>query len=88
MKEAVKIEAMNIDIALKRAANAMFLFKNGELLNRDVVEAENDLLSARNAYVRILARYEIQRIELVRNSGALDIAPDGTFIETWKKESL
>jgi outer membrane protein TolC len=88
LKEAVKIEAMNIDIAQKRAANAMFLFKNGELLNRDVVEAENDLLSARNAYVRILARYEIQRIELVRNSGALDIAPDGTFIETWKKESL
>jgi outer membrane protein TolC len=80
LRESVKIEKMNIDIATKRAANAMFLFKNGDLLNRDVVEAENELLNARNAYVRVLAQYEIQRIELLRNSGTLDIAADGKFL--------
>ena len=80
LRESVKIEKMNIDIAIKRAKNAMFLFKNGDLLNRDVVEAENELLDARNAYVRVLAQYEIQRIELLRNSGTLDIAADGNFL--------
>ena len=80
LRESVKIEKMNIDIATKRAKNAMFLFKNGDLLNRDVVEAENELLDARNAYVRVLAQYEIQRIELLRNSGTLDIAADGKFL--------
>ncbi len=80
LRESVKIEKMNIDIAIKRAKNAMFLFKNGDLLNRDVVEAENELLDARNAYVRVLAQHEIERIELLRNSGTLDIAADGKFL--------
>ena len=80
LRESVKIEKMNIDIAIKRAKNAMFLFKNGDLLNRDVVEAENELLDARNSYVRVLAQHEIQRIELLRNSGTLDIAADGNFL--------
>ncbi len=80
LRESVKIEKMNIDIAIKRSQNAMFRFKNGDLLNRDVVEAENELLNARNAYIRVLAQYEIQRIELLRNSGTLDIAANGSFV--------
>jgi len=78
---SVDIEAKNIEIAEKRARNALLRFKNGELLNRDVVEAENELLGARNAHVRAVVDYEIQRVTLARNMGVLDVAPEGTLVE-------
>ncbi|NQU39760.1 MAG: TolC family protein [Lentisphaerae bacterium] len=78
---AVSIERQNIGIAEKRARNAMLRFRNGELLNRDVVEAENELLTARNAYARVRVDYEVQRIRLLRNIGALDVRADGLLVE-------
>ncbi len=78
---SVSIERQNIEIAERRARNAMLRFRNGELLNRDVVEAENELLAARNAYARVSVDYEVQRIKLLRNIGALDVRPDGTIAE-------
>ncbi|MBN1673572.1 MAG: TolC family protein [Kiritimatiellae bacterium] len=77
----VTIELRNTEIAQKRAENALMRFRSGELSNRDVVEAENELLAARNAYVRARADYEIQRLRLLRNIGLLDVAPDGTIVE-------
>jgi len=77
----VDIERQNMVIAEKRARNARLRFKNGELENRDVVEAENELLDARNAYVRALANYEVQRLRLIRNAGSIDVVPDGSLIE-------
>ena len=81
LANSVEIERRNIDIAEKRARNALQRFKSGELLNRDVVEAENELLSARNASVSVLEQYEIQRVELLRNAGQLEVARDGTLVE-------
>jgi outer membrane protein TolC len=78
---SVTIERQNIEIAERRARNAMLRFRSGELLNRDVVEAENELLAARNAYARVSVNYEVQRIKLLRNIGALDVRPDGTIDE-------
>jgi outer membrane protein TolC len=83
---SVSIERQNIAIAERRARNAMLRFRNGELLNRDVVEAENELLSARNAYARVRVNYEVQRIKLLRNIGALDVRADGTIEELGIRE--
>ena len=77
----VQIEQQNVDIATQRARNAVLRFRNGELSNRDVVEAENELLDARNAYAQALIDYELQRIRLLRNVGLLDVAPDGALLE-------
>ena len=38
---------------------------------------DNELLDARNAYVNALVDYEMQRLGLMRNAGALDVSPDG-----------
>ena len=80
LRITVDIQRKNMDIAGKRARNALLRFKNGELSNRDVVEAENDLLDARNAYARALVDHEVQRLRLLRNVGLLDIGPDGTLV--------
>lgn len=81
LSETVVIEARNIEIAQRRADYATFRFRNGELSNRDVVEAQNDLLNARNAHVRALVQYERQRVQLLRDVSLLDVAADGTLIE-------
>lgn len=78
---AVDIQLKNIDIAERRTRNAMLQFRNGTLSNRDVIEAENELLSARNAWGQALVDYEIQRLGLLRNVGLMDLAVDGTMIE-------
>lgn len=78
---SLDIQLQNIEIATRRAKNALFQFRNGSLSNRDVVEAANDLLDARNAYVEALTDYEIQRLTLLRQIGLLDVARDGRLIE-------
>ncbi|MEI6167123.1 MAG: TolC family protein [bacterium] len=81
LSETVEINKRNIEITKKRSDFATYRFKNGDLSNRDVVEAQNDLLSARNAHVRALAQYEQQRLQLLRDVGLLDVDADGTLIE-------
>jgi outer membrane protein TolC len=77
----VEIEARNIELAQRRAEYAAFRFRNGELSNRDVVEAQNELLNARNAYAGALVQYESQRLQLLRDVGLLDVGPDGAIVE-------
>lgn len=78
---AVDIQWKNIEIAEKRTRNAMLQFRNGTLSNRDVIEAENELLGARNAWGQALVDYEIQRLELLRNVGLMAVAADGRMVE-------
>ncbi len=81
LSATVDIERRNIDIAQRRADYAAFRFRNGELSNRDVVEAQNELLAARNAHASALVQYELQRVQLLRDVGMLDVGPDGAMIE-------
>jgi outer membrane protein TolC len=78
---SVDIQLKNIEIAEKRAKNALLQFRNGTLSNRDVVEAANQLLDARNAYITALTDYEVQRLNLMRQVGLLDVARDGAIVE-------
>ncbi|HMP89183.1 MAG TPA: TolC family protein [Kiritimatiellia bacterium] len=78
---SVDIQLKNIEIAEKRATNALLQFRNGRLSNRDVVEAANGLLDAQNAYVNALADYEIQRLTLLRQIGMLDVTREGVLVE-------
>ncbi len=80
-RQGAGIEFRNTQIAQRQADYAALRFRNGEADNRDVVDAQNQLLSARNTYVRSLVQYEQQRIQLLRDVGLLDVAADGTLVE-------
>jgi len=80
LAQAALIAQRNLAIAEKRAENARFRFRNGELENRDVVEAENELLNARNACVRANANHEVQRVRLLRNVGLIDVDSQGALV--------
>ena len=81
LREAAGIQFRNTEIAQRQAAYAALRFRNGEADNRDVVDAQNQLLAARNTYVRALVQYEQQRIQLLRDVALLDVAADGTLVE-------
>lgn len=75
------IEYRNTQLAQRQAEYAALRFRNGEADNRDVVDAQNQLLNAKNTYVQSLVQYEQQRVQLLRDVGLLDVAPDGTMVE-------
>lgn len=80
-EQTVNIERKNSEIARRRADYAVLEFKSGNFSNRDVVEAQNQLLDAENSYVDALAAYETRRVLLLREIGALDVTPDGLLVE-------
>ena len=81
LRVAAGIEFRNMELAQRQADYAALRFRNGEAGNRDVVDAQNELLSARNTYVRALVRYEQERIQLLRDVGLLDVTADGRLVE-------
>lgn len=81
LEKGVAIEEKNMELSTRRADYTLLRFKNGELSNRDVVEAQGELLNSKNAYIRALVDYEMQRLQLLRDIGCADVAPDGVMIE-------
>lgn len=80
-ENAIDIQKMIIDSEQKRLKIAQIRFRNGEIGNRDVVEAQQGLLSAQNAYIEDLVNYAIARIQLRRDLGTLFLGADGMPIE-------
>lgn len=73
-RESIRDEERNLVIA-------KLLFERGQNSNRDVVEAEENLLEAQNALVREQVTYEIERLNVLRDMGILFIDEDGMWTE-------
>ncbi|MHC4777128.1 MAG: TolC family protein [Planctomycetota bacterium] len=63
--------------AEKRLRITEFRFREGEIGNRDVVEAQDALLQAENSYIRALTDRRIRDLELARALGVLHIGKGG-----------
>ena len=71
-RESIRDEERNKTIA-------KLLFERGENSNRDVIEAEENLLEAQNALVGEQVDYEIERLNLLRDMGVLFIDGNGLW---------
>lgn len=80
-ENAIEIQNMIIDSEQKRLKIAQLRFRNGEIGNRDVVEAQQGLLSAQNSYIEDLVNYAISRVQVKRDLGTLFLDSDGMPIE-------
>lgn len=80
-ENAIDIQKMLIDSEQKRLKIAQIRFQAGQIGNRDVVEAQQGLLNAQNAYIEDLVTYEIARIQLKRDLGILFLDNDGMPLE-------
>ncbi len=74
-----QIQALNVEENELRLAAARAQYDLGRSTNQDVVDAEEDLLDARNDYVRAVAAYRVAILELRRETGTLRVTDEGRW---------
>jgi outer membrane protein TolC len=78
-EQAIEIQNQSIKLAKKRLDFANYRLKEGKIGNRDVVEAEQALLSARNRYEAAINGHRTAILEYMRDVGILRVGPDGMW---------
>jgi len=74
------IQELNVAENEFRAAAAREQFNLGKSTNQDVVDAENDLLAARNDLARAVAAYRVAVLEFRRETGTLRVTDAGAIV--------
>ncbi|MEK7757903.1 MAG: TolC family protein, partial [Planctomycetota bacterium] len=73
------IQALSVDENQLRVEAARAQYSLGKTTNRDVVEAENELLAARNSLARAVAAYRNAILEFRRDTETLRVTDDGQW---------
>ncbi len=80
--KSIVLQEKNIDFAEKQFRLASLRYQRGLANNFDIIDAENNLISARSNYISLTADYNVALIELKRVTGTLDLheefAPGGS----------
>ena len=82
MNVRYEIEVQGTVVAEKRAKNAVLLLQYGRANTRDILDAYEDLLDAKNEATDTLVDYTIASLEFYRDTGMMKIQPDGM----WEKQ--
>jgi outer membrane protein TolC len=80
-RERLEIQVANVEIAEKRSEAATIKFDRGEISNRDKVEAEQDLLEARDELASATADFGRAIVAFYRDTGTLRIEDDGRWLD-------
>src|SRR5258705_3039790 len=80
-KQSLDIQTQLISDQERNVKIAQLRFEQGNFSNRDVVEAQQSLLDARNALIQEKVSYEIARLGLLKNLGILFIDEKGMWTE-------
>jgi outer membrane protein TolC len=86
-RETLKIQAQAVVIAEKRVGSAALFVEAGRAQIRDLLEAQDDLLSARNALTAAIVSSRITELELQRDMGVLQVNARGLWQE-FKPEEI
>jgi len=79
--ELIKIQTQALKVARRRVASTDLFLRAGRIQMRDLLEAQDALVSARNALVAAQVQYRIRVLELKRDIGTLDIDPAGGWLK-------
>jgi outer membrane protein TolC len=85
LKEAhfrYEIERKNFSVARARTNHTLSLLQYDRASTRDVLDAQEDLLDAKDAETSALVDYLVAGIEFLRDTGTMKIKPDGMWEET------
>jgi len=80
-RETVAIQATAVEVALRRVASTSMFLEAGRAEIRDVLEAEESLVSAQNALSAALVAYRVGELELQRDMGVLEVDEEGLWKE-------
>lgn len=83
-RSRIVIQRQAVRLAERRVKSTDLLLQAGRAAIRDVLEAQNALLSAQNSLISAVVSYRINELELQRDLGILAVAADGA----WQEPSL
>ena len=81
-RSSVVIQRQAVKLAERRVDSTSLLLQAGRAEMRDVLEAQNALLSAQNSMISALVSYRLKELELQRDLGVLNVTADGVWKET------
>jgi len=80
-RESLRIQAQAVKLAERRVDSTSLLLKLGRAEIRDVLEAQDALLSAQNALTSALVNYRVSELQLQANLGLLEVDANGLWRE-------
>ena len=80
-RSVYKNRLLSVQLADRRVENTTLLLKQGKALTRDLLDAQDDLLSARNAATVALVDYTINRLLFWNAIERFEIDPKGMWYE-------
>lgn len=80
-RESLRIQAQAVSLAERRVDSTSLLLKLGRAEIRDVLEAQEALLSAQNALTSALVNYRVSELRLQSNLGLLEVDASGLWQE-------
>jgi outer membrane protein TolC len=80
-RETLRIQALSVELARRRVRGADLNLQAGRVEIRDLLEAQEDLLSAQNALTSAAVDYRLAELELQRDLDILEVAADGLWKE-------
>jgi len=85
-REALKIQAQSVAVAEKRVRSVDLYIEAGRAEIRDLLEAQDALLSAQNSLTAAVVDYRVAELEIQRDMGLLEINANGLWREFTPEE--
>ena len=83
-RETVRIQVRAVALADRRVASSDLFLQAGRAQMRDLLDAQDSLLTARNALTSALVSFRLAQLELQRDMGVLKFGTDGVLQENEK----
>ncbi len=80
-RESVHIQTLSLQLARRRVRGADLNLQAGRIPIRDLLDAQEDLLSAQNALTSASVSYRLAELDLQRDLGVLRVSPGGLWQE-------
>jgi outer membrane protein TolC len=86
-RENYKIQTQAVELARRRVKSSELFLQAGRAQTRDVLEAQESLVSTQNALTKALVDYRISELELQRDMGVLKVDGKGRWNKNEPKKS-
>ena len=81
LERSMANQKRQIEIARRKVRKAFLDYKEGQISNRDLVEAQEELREAENGLIQTQVDHEIGRVQLLRDLGILHLDGSGNVKE-------
>ena len=86
-REGIRIQALSVTVADRRVKSSNLYLQAGRVEIRDLLEAQEALLSAQNSLTSALVDYRVAELELQRDLGVLEVDHEGIWREYSPQET-